>query len=243
MFGILDTEVAEPYRANASFGAERARRDVYLARANDPDDAYDPRASLYWTSSEGWEREAERDNEAERLREWEREVSEAAPTPPTPTEELATFRPLSEDERMAKLRAIIVERNEANRLLEVEREARRQERESLTATVSRLSEPITDVTDERLAPIWDRAAEAAQDEGFCPEYDRLCDRLGIPGRERQYRGVVKVSLDFYAYATARGENAATDLIEEEVADNLLGLLSEYDSVDIREVEATDVSVY
>lgn len=124
--------------------------------------------------------------------------------------------------------------------------------ERLTAQLAAAHAPISDVTDDRLMPIWDAAALAAQDEGFCSEYDRLANRLGIPGRERLYRGTVSVTFNVYSYATARGAEDAQEAMEQQVRDALDNLpISHYGGfedgsishLDIDEVSTDDVDIY
>jgi len=178
---------------------------------------------------------------------------EAEAAPLTPDEEVTRDFRAATDEQRAKLRALIVARNEADRLLATEREARRQEREQLTATVQRLSAEITDVSDDRLTPIWDKAAEAAEEAGFCPEYDKLCSILGVPGRERTYRGVVTVTLNAYVYTTSRGEEEAAEEMENLMRAQVESSLAVGDRyypepgsitvVEVQETEAEEVSIY
>ena len=40
--------------------------------------------------------------------------------------------------------------------------------------------------DPRLAWLWRATAREATNSGHCSEYDKICDRLGIPGRERDF---------------------------------------------------------
>lgn len=47
--------------------------------------------------------------------------------------------------------------------------------------------------DPRLAWLWRAAARAAEKANHCSEYDRLCDELGIPGRERNFGVTVYVN--------------------------------------------------
>jgi len=42
------------------------------------------------------------------------------------------------------------------------------------------------VDDPRIAWIWEDAARVATKSGHCSEYDKLCDELGAPGRERSF---------------------------------------------------------
>jgi hypothetical protein len=121
--------------------------------------------------------------------------------------------------------------------------------ERLTSQLAAARAPITDVTDERLAPIWERAASVAEDEGFCPEYERLANGLGIPGRERTYRGIVNVSFNVYAYARDTMQDGAAEQMEafvREAVRNLAGnygVPGEMTHVDLHSVESEDVNVY
>jgi len=40
--------------------------------------------------------------------------------------------------------------------------------------------------DPRLAWLWRAAAREATNSNHCGEYDKICDKLGIPGRERDF---------------------------------------------------------
>ena len=129
----------------------------------------------------------------------------------------------------------------------------RSEVERLQRELSAAREPITDVNDERLTPIWDKAAEAAEENGFCPEYDKLANSLGIPGRERLYRGVVEVRFNVYAYARSRVADDAADEMEQAVREAVRNLATVNDwegrsdgdisHVDFNSSEVSDVSVY
>jgi len=43
-----------------------------------------------------------------------------------------------------------------------------------------------DIDDPRIAWIWEDAARVATKARHCVEYDKLCDELGAPGRERSF---------------------------------------------------------
>ncbi len=139
----------------------------------------------------------------------------------------------------------------------VTREAHEAQVAELRATVERLTSqladaraPITDVNDERLAPMWERAASVAEDEGFCPEYERLANGLGIPGRERTYRGIVTVTFNVYAYARSTMADEAREAMEQNVSDAVRNIAStDYGTdgaithVDFQQVDSEDVNVY
>lgn len=56
-----------------------------------------------------------------------------------------------------------------------------------------------ELNDPRVAWFWEAAAKAADEEGFCPEYERLAARLGVPGRVHKFR----------CTATVRGQLAGS----------------------------------
>ncbi|MGG1910545.1 hypothetical protein AB1285_27350, partial [Microbacterium sp. NRRL B-14842] len=58
----------------------------------------------------------------------------------------------------------------------------------------RLRLPITDAADDRLAAIWEKGEQIANDEGFCSEYDRLVEAIGGTPRERDFRVTLSVTL-------------------------------------------------
>jgi hypothetical protein len=43
--------------------------------------------------------------------------------------------------------------------------------------------PITDASDHRLSPIWERAHEIADERGHCETFDEMMESLGAPSRE------------------------------------------------------------
>src|SRR3546814_7274264 len=81
---------------------------------------------------------------------------------------------------MARTQADLVaaEARAADLALTVER----QQRE-----IERLPLPLTNAADDRLAAIWERGEQIANDEGFCSEYDRLVEAIGGTPRERDFR--------------------------------------------------------
>jgi len=82
----------------------------------------------------------------------------------------------------------------------------------------RLGRPISDFQDGRLEPLWEQASRQADAEGFCSEYERMCDAFGIPGRERDYSVDVEVTLTrtITVSATGRDEDQAAESIDEDL---------------------------
>lgn len=49
------------------------------------------------------------------------------------------------------------------------------------------------IDDPRIAWIWADAAKAADTAGYCGTYDELADKIGAPGRERDFNVTVKIN--------------------------------------------------
>lgn len=64
----------------------------------------------------------------------------------------------------------------------------------------------------------ERAAEIAEQEGFCSEYDRLADALGYEGRERDWTVYVDVSMTVPVSVRATSSDTAREVTESEVDD-------------------------
>ena len=104
------------------------------------------------------------------------------------------------DALLARVAAVELERDEARLNLQNER-----------------TFPIR-LDDPRLEAEWERAGEIATEENFCSEYDRMCERLGIPGREREWEVCMTVTLEpihVHTTVTARSMEAAQEAIEED----------------------------
>jgi hypothetical protein len=77
--------------------------------------------------------------------------------------------------------------------LRAEREARRAEAQAQAmaraeaerlATSPKEGDIMPD--DPRIAWLWKRIARYATNNGYCPQYDSICEEFGIPGRERSF---------------------------------------------------------
>jgi len=186
---------------------------------------------------------------------WRFEADAPTVEPPTTTAETiaAEFPGVRDEAATAKLRELVRERNQLRRDRVETATAFAAEADSLRARLRVAQVTISDVADERLSPIWERAAEAATEAGFCSEYEKLCDILGIPGRERLYRGVVEVRFNVYAYATATNADDAEEEITNTVRERLTEIATEdpYSShddgsvshLDVTDVGAEQVEVY
>lgn len=137
---------------------------------------------------------------------------------------------------MARTQADLVaaEARAADLALTVER----QQRE-----IDRLQLPITDAADDRLAAIWEKGEQIANDEGFCSEYDRLVEAIGGTPRERDFRVTLSVTLTqrVTVSVTARTSDEAEDLAIETytVEDVIESLRSDNYVADSIDAEATD----
>ena len=55
--------------------------------------------------------------------------------------------------------------------------------EQLRVRLREAQADITDASDHRLAPIWERAHEIADERGHCETFDEMMESLGAPSRE------------------------------------------------------------
>lgn len=71
--------------------------------------------------------------------------------------------------------------------------------------------------DPRLRWLWDDAAAYAKSEGYCPTYDLICAKLGIPGRPRNFTVTGKVdSLEVRTTILAHSPKEAIDTVLEKI---------------------------
>lgn len=68
--------------------------------------------------------------------------------------------------------------------LKEQRDALAREKSDLLEALTLAQKPITDMTDTRLTPVWDKAHEAANDAGHCSEFDEIMENMEAPGRKR-----------------------------------------------------------
>lgn len=124
-----------------------------------------------------------------------------------------------------------IERMRADLIAERERNAELEN--ALTVARREASKPVTDGADPRLAQFWDIAAEAADEENFCEEYDRIAEALGGRPRRREYkvRLCVQAHVDVTVSVTARNADDAEDMahnvmtsddVERAISENGLG---------------------
>ena len=101
--------------------------------------------------------------------------------------------------------------------------------------------------DPRVAHIWRKASRIATTAGFCSEYDKIADALGLPEVEFDYSGYVSVRVSAYVSVPVSGTATRREIADGEVdweIDND-DILSQMDSdsieweVDEVEIEADD----
>ena len=167
------------------------------------------------------------------------------------------------DEKQARIDAIL-ETDQGKAYAEVEDMKRQVER--ATAQVERAIErakqaeeekhrawnsvhgsPDIDPRDPRVAHIWRKASRIATSAGFCTEYDRIADALGLPEVEFDYYGTVSVRMSAYVSVPVSGTATRAQIADSEVDweidnDAILENLSSHAiewEVDEVEIEADD----
>jgi hypothetical protein len=71
-------------------------------------------------------------------------------------------------------------------------------------------------SDPRVAHIWRKASRMATSAGFCGEYDRLADALGLPEVEFDYSGYVSVRVNAYVSVPVSGTATRREIADGEV---------------------------
>jgi multidrug efflux pump subunit AcrA (membrane-fusion protein) len=102
---------------------------------------------------------------------------------------------------------------QAERALERAREA---ESEKHKAWNSVQGAPDIHPHDPRVAHIWRKASRIATHAGFCTEYDRIADSLGIPEIEFDYSGHVSVRVSAYVSVPVSGTATRAQIADGEV---------------------------
>jgi hypothetical protein len=102
-------------------------------------------------------------------------------------------------------------------------------------------------SDPRVAHIWRKASRLATSAGFCSEYDKIADALGLPEVEFDYSGYVSVRVSGYVSVPVSGTATRTQISDAELdydidIDDILGELNsdtiEWD-IDEVNIEADD----
>jgi acetyl-CoA acetyltransferase len=101
--------------------------------------------------------------------------------------------------------------------------------------------------DPRVAHIWRKASRIATSNGYCTEYDKIAEALGLPEVEFDYSGYVSVRVNAYVSVPVSGTATRREIADGEVDWSLdnSDILSEMDSdsieweVDEVEIEAQD----
>jgi hypothetical protein len=139
-----------------------------------------------------------------------------------------------------------VERMTARAELALER-AKQAEEEKNRAWESVNGSQDIDPKDPRVAHIWRKASRIATSAGFCTEYDRIADALGLPEVEFDYYGTVSVRMSAYVSVPVSGTATRAQIADSEVDweidnDAILENLSSHAiewEVDEVEIEADD----
>ena len=104
-----------------------------------------------------------------------------------------------------------------DRALEQVREA---EASAERAWASVNGSPDIDPKDPRVAHIWRKASRIATGAGFCTEYDRIADALGLPEVEFDYSGYVAVRVSAYVNVPVSGTATRREIADGEVDWNI-----------------------
>jgi hypothetical protein len=73
-----------------------------------------------------------------------------------------------------------------------------------------------DPKDPRVAHIWRKASRIATSAGFCTEYDRIADALGLPEVEFDYSGYVSVRVSAYVSVPVSGTATRREIADGDV---------------------------
>jgi hypothetical protein len=71
-------------------------------------------------------------------------------------------------------------------------------------------------SDPRVAHIWRKASRLATSAGFCTEYDKIAEGLGIPEVEFDYSGYVSVRVSAYVSVPVSGTATRRDIADGDV---------------------------
>ena len=70
--------------------------------------------------------------------------------------------------------------------------------------------------DPRVAHIWRKASRIATSNGFCTEYDKIADALGLPEVEFDYSGYVSVRVSAYVSVPVSGTATRRDIADGDI---------------------------
>ena len=114
--------------------------------------------------------------------------------------------------------------------------------------------PISDGSDSRLAPFWEKAQALAVEKGFCAEYDKIAHALGGPTRQLAWSGsaqievTVTVSVPVCGVGTAEeveSGDVTYDVDEYDILEAMREQVSRYDLTweDQNDVDITETEPY
>jgi hypothetical protein len=70
--------------------------------------------------------------------------------------------------------------------------------------------------DPRVLHIWEKAHRIASGAGFCSEYDRIAEALGVPDLEQDYSGTVEVSFSGTVTVPVSGRASRREIAEGDI---------------------------
>jgi hypothetical protein len=101
--------------------------------------------------------------------------------------------------------------------------------------------------DPRVMHIWEKASRVATAGGFCAEYDRIAESLGIPSIEVDYEGWVTVSFSGSATIPISGRATRSDITDGDIVhseidgNDVIQAIDMYElSYDIEEIDVSPV---
>lgn len=107
--------------------------------------------------------------------------------------------------------SVIILKHEVSELLGAD------EPEGMPRKLGEVPEGMISPDDPRLAWLWEDAAAVANRANHCSEYDKLCDQLNIPGREREFTVTRKLGEMRATFKTkARSRRAAETLVDAQL---------------------------
>lgn len=101
--------------------------------------------------------------------------------------------------------------------------------------------------DPRVMHIWEKAHRIATGAGFCSEYDRIAEALGVPDLEQEYEGYAEVSFSGTVSVPISGTASRREIAEGEVNPDLdrsdiINAIDTYDvefSIETIEIEPSE----
>lgn len=99
-------------------------------------------------------------------------------------------------------------------------------------------------SDPRIMHVWEKAHRIATSEGFCQEYDKIAEGLGVPDMEMDYSGEVTVTFSGTVTIPVSGRANRRDIADGDIEPDIdtSDILENVNSYDFDyEVESYDIS--